>query len=105
MNLAANGFDHGRWYGRTTTQQFAAPFWNEEGKFVFSDFLNLFLFDSKNQLASSLRLLQEKGLFQSLAEPNLIAEDGKEASFLAGGEYPYPIVQGQSGGTSVTIQF
>jgi len=105
VNLAANGFDHGRWFGRTTTQQFASPFWNDRGEFVFSDFLNLFLFDTKNQLASSIRLLQEKGLFQSLAEPNLIAEDGKEASFLAGGEYPYPVVQGQAGGTSVTIQF
>ena len=75
------------------------------GKFVFSDFLNLFLFDSKNQIAGVVRALQDKGLFQSLAEPNLIAEDGKEASFLAGGEYPYPVVQGQSGGTSITIQF
>ena len=38
-----------------------------------------------------MRALQEKGLFQSLAEPNLIATNGKEASFLAGGEYPYPV--------------
>ena len=41
-----------------------------------------------------------------LAEPNLVAESGKEASFLAGGEYPYPVVQPQAGGGySVTIQF
>ena len=39
------------------------------------------------------RALKNKGLFQSLAEPNLIASNGKEASFLAGGEYPYPIAQ------------
>ena len=52
-----------------------------------------------------VKALQTKGLFQSLAEPNLIAENGKEASFLAGGEYPYPVVQGQSGGQTVTIQF
>ena len=44
-------------------------------------------------------------MFQSLAEPNLIASNGKEASFLAGGEYPYPVVQPSSGGNSVTIQF
>jgi len=104
-SFAANGFKDGRWFGRTSTQQFAAPQWDEDGKFVFSDFLNLFLFDTKNQLAGVIRALQNKGLFQSLAEPNLIAENGKEASFLAGGEYPYPVVQGQSGGTSVTIQF
>ena len=63
---------------------------------IFSDFLNLFLFDAKNQIGGVIRALQNKGLFQSLAEPNLIAENGKEASFLAGGEYPYPVVQGRA---------
>jgi pilus assembly protein CpaC len=41
-----------------------------------------------------------------LAEPNLIAANGKEASFLAGGEYPYPVAQpSSSGGSTVTILF
>jgi pilus assembly protein CpaC len=105
VSFAATGLKDGRWIGRTTTQQFAAPSWNEDGKFVFSDFLNLFLFDTKNNVAAAVRALENKGLFQSLAEPNLIAEDGKEASFLAGGEYPYPVVQGQGGSTSIAIQF
>jgi pilus assembly protein CpaC len=104
VNVFANGVDNGRWYGRTSTQQFSAPSF-DDGRTVFSDFLNLFLFDSKNNIGAVVKALQNKGLFQSLAEPNLIAENGKEASFLAGGEYPYPVVQGQSGGTSVTIQF
>ncbi len=102
--LFVHGFQNGRWFGRTTTDQTPAPFWND-GKLVFSDFLNLFVFDSKNGLGAAVKALQNKGLFQSLAEPNLIAENGKEASFLAGGEYPYPVVQGQSGGQTVTIQF
>jgi Flp pilus assembly secretin CpaC len=72
------------------------------GGLVFSDFLNLFIYDNKNNLGCVVKALQTKGLFQSLAEPNLIAENGKEASFLAGGEYPYPVVQGQSGGQTVT---
>jgi pilus assembly protein CpaC len=105
VNLLASGFKDGRWFGRTSTQQFAAPQWDQDGKTVFSDFLNLFLLDSKNNLSAVVKALQTKGLFQSLAEPNLIAENGKEASFLAGGEYPYPVVQGQSGGQTVTIQF
>ena len=105
VSFTANGVDNGRWFGRTTTGQFAAPQWDADGKFVFSDFLNLFLFDAKNEIAGVVRALQNKGLFQSLAEPNLIAEDGKEASFLAGGEYPYPVVQGQGGATSIAIQF
>lgn len=104
-SFAANGFNDGRWFGRTTTQQFPAPQWDNDGKFVFSDFLNLFLFDTKNQLATVIRALQNKGLFQSLAEPNLIAENGKDASFLAGGEYPYPVVQGGGDRTAVTIVF
>jgi pilus assembly protein CpaC len=100
----ANGFKDGRWFGRTTTQQHPAPDFEDEG-LVFSDFLNLFVFDAKNAIGGVIKALQSKGLFQSLAEPNLIAENGKEASFLAGGEYPYPVVQGTGGGTSVSIQF
>jgi pilus assembly protein CpaC len=48
-----------------------------------------------------------KGLVETLAEPNVLAVNGKEASFLAGGEYPYPVVQGGTGGTgaSITIMF
>ena len=98
-----NGLDD-RWIGRTSTQQFAAPIF-DDGRVVFSDLLNLFLFDAKNSVGGVIKALQNKGLFQSLAEPNLIAENGKEASFLAGGEYPYPVVQGGGDRNSVTIQF
>ena len=52
-----------------------------------------------------IKALQTKGLFQSLAEPNLVAESGKEASFLAGGEFPVPIAQGTGGGTSISVVF
>ncbi len=96
---------HKDYVGRLTTQQFAAPeFDNDEG-LVFSDFLNLFLFNTKEQIGGVVNALQSRGLFQSLAEPNLIALNGKEASFLAGGEFPFPIVQGTGGGTAVTIQW
>jgi hypothetical protein len=77
----------------------------DDGKLVFSDFLNLFIFNSKENLGGVVKALSNKGLFQSLAEPNLIATNGKEASFLAGGEYPYPVVQSGSGTNSVTITF
>ena len=49
-----------------------------------------------------MKALQSKGIFQSLAEPNLIAINGKEASFLAGGEFPYPVPQGQFGASRST---
>jgi pilus assembly protein CpaC len=96
------------WDARSTTQQFAAPDFDSSkpGLLTFSDFLNVFVFNAKHGVGAVVRALQTKGLFQSLAEPNLIASNGKEASFLAGGEYPYPVVQPNSGGgSSVTVQF
>ena len=66
--------------------------------------LNLFLMGG-NTLAM-LRAMQQTGALRALAEPNLIAMNGQEASFLAGGEFPVPIVQGSNtGGSSVTIVF
>ena len=95
-------FTNARIQSRTSTQQFGAPDF-DDGSLVFSDFLNLFLFDSQEGIGGVLRLLREQGMFRSLAEPNLIAYNGQEASFLAGGEFPVPIVQGNSG--SVTVEF
>ena len=108
--------------GRVTTQQFAAPGfenleWTKEsgdfgapvtsagGQFAFSDFLNLFLFSQKYDLGTMIKALQVRGLFQSLAEPNLIAESGKEASFLAGGEFPIPVAQGSGANIGVSVMF
>jgi len=107
---------------RTTTQQFPAPGFDElqwtkangnfgsdvtsaTGKFTFSDFLNLFLFSEKYDIGAMVKALQTRGLFQSLAEPNLVAESGKEASFLAGGEIPIPIAQGTGGNVAISVQF
>ena len=108
--------------GRVTTQQFAAPGFDKlkyskdssdfgapvtsaEGEFTFSDFLNLFLFSERYDLGAMVKALSTKGLFQSLAEPNLVTQNGKEASFLAGGEYPYPVAHGTGGATSISIEF
>jgi pilus assembly protein CpaC len=103
-SFVANGYKS-QWFGRTTTGQFPAPEWDEAGRLVFSDFLNLFVLNTRQGLGGVIRALQNKGLFQSLAEPNLIALNGKEASFLAGGEYPYPVVQPGGGSNAVTIMF
>ena len=95
----------GDWIGRSTTQQHPAPTFDQDKGLVFSDFLNLFLFNTEEQLGAVIKALKGKGLFQSLAEPNLITQDGREASFLAGGEYPYPVVQGTGQNAAVTIVF
>src|SRR5262249_32675029 len=76
---------------------------SKPGGLVFSDFLNLFFFNRQEGLGVAIKALEQKGLFQSLAEPNLIAYNGQEASFLAGGEFPVPIVQGATG--TVTVMF
>jgi pilus assembly protein CpaC len=92
--------------GRSTTQQFAAPnFDTEQGGLVFSDFLNLFFFNHQEGWGAIVKALQSRGFFQSLAEPNLIAYNGEEASFLAGGEIPIPIVQGAGANSAVTVQY
>jgi pilus assembly protein CpaC len=104
VNFIANGSGTSdQWFGRTNAGTPGPSF--SDGKLVFSDFLNLFVFNAKEQLGAVVKALSNKGLFQSLAEPNLIATNGKEASFLAGGEYPYPVVQSGSGTNSVTITF
>jgi pilus assembly protein CpaC len=93
--------------GRTTTQTYPAPdFDNKQGGLVFTDYLNVFLFDLKHNLGLDIKALQTKGLFQTLAEPNLVAESGKEASFLAGGEFPVPIAQPSGNGAfAITVQY
>jgi pilus assembly protein CpaC len=70
-----------------------------------SNVLNMFLFRPDIHFGAVIEALQNKNLLQILAEPNLIAVNGKKASFLAGGQFPFPIVQPGAGFTAVTISF
>lgn len=72
---------------------------------TLNNVLNLFLFRPDINFGAVIQALQTKNLLQILAEPNLIAVNGKEASFLAGGQFPFPIVQPGNGFTAVTISF
>jgi len=83
--------------GGTSTSNTVTP--------TINDLLNVFLFRPDINLGVVVKALQQKNLLQILAEPNLIAMNGKEASFLAGGEFPFPVVQPSAGTTSVSIQF
>ena len=69
---------------------------------IFDDVLGL-------TIDATLDALEEKGLSKTLAEPTLIALSGETASFLAGGEFPIPVVQrgggGQGGNNSVSVEF
>jgi len=72
---------------------------------TINNVLNLFLFRPDIHFGAVIEALQSKNLLQILAEPNLIAVNGKKASFLAGGQFPFPIVQPGAGFTAVTISF
>ena len=72
---------------------------------TLTNVLNLFIFRPDINFGAVVQALETKNLLQILAEPNLIAVNGKEASFLAGGQFPFPIVQPGAGFTAVTISF
>jgi pilus assembly protein CpaC len=95
--------------GGITTGAFSAPqvVPNAGGTTLsLGDALNIFLFRRDLNLGATIKALESRRLLQILAEPNVLAINGKTASFLAGGEFPYPTLQGGGGGLgAVTIQF
>ncbi len=95
--------------GTGTTEQFSPPTLSSTtggtGTITASDFLNIFLFRPDINLGTTIRDLQQRNVLEILAEPNLMALNGQKASFLAGGEFPFPIVQPGQGFVAVTIQF
>jgi pilus assembly protein CpaC len=115
FNLISTG--SGNTIGSTTTGQFGgvsglgtindagsgAPFSTTA---TVSNLLNLFFFNPQVHLGAVIQALKTQNLLQILAEPNLVAVNGKEASFLAGGEFPFPVAQQNASGiATVTIQF
>ena len=87
--------------GNTTTTT------NSGNNFAISNLLNVAVFRPDLDLAVLIKALQEHDALQILAEPNLMTESGKDASFLAGGQFPYPVLQasGGNGFAGITIQF
>jgi pilus assembly protein CpaC len=81
--------DKGDWSGTT----------NSDGQITF------LLDNGTSNLAALITAAKSKGDFRSLAEPNLMTLPGQEAYFLAGGEFPFPMLQSATGGNAVTVQF
>jgi pilus assembly protein CpaC len=115
FNLLSTGA--GNTIGATTTGQFggitgvgsindtgsSSPF---PSTATVSNVLNMFFFNPQVHLGAVIEALKTQNLLQILAEPNLVAVNGKEASFLAGGEFPFPVAQQNASGiATVTIQF
>ena len=101
--------------GAVGTQQFSPPTLGTSGSsgsggvttssVTLTDLLNIFAFRPDINFGATIRDLEGKSVLQILAEPNLLALNGQKASFLAGGEFPVPIVQGGQNVGVVTIQF
>lgn len=104
--------------GQVSTQQFATPRFSQlqfqDQEFAnstlnFADLLNLFIFRPDLNIGATIRAMQGRNLLEILAEPNLVTLEGKEASFLAGGEFPFPTLTATSTGGAtapvVTVQF
>jgi pilus assembly protein CpaC len=113
FNLISTGANN---IGTATTQQFGPVSGSGGGPFSLTppysttsfgmtNLLNIFLFRPDINLGMTLEDLQQKNVLQILAEPNLLALEGKKASFLAGGEFPFPILQGGTTIGAVTIQW
>ncbi len=79
-----------------------------QNQFSISSLMNIAVFRPDINMAAMIQALQTQNILEILAEPNLLTESGKQASFLAGGEFPYPVIQGLGTGGAVggiTIQF
>jgi pilus assembly protein CpaC len=79
-----------------------------QNQFSISNLMNIAIFRPDINMAAMIQALQTENILEILAEPNLLTESGKQANFLAGGEFPYPVVQGLGAGGGVggiTIQF
>jgi len=76
-----------------------------QSTFTISNALNIFAFRPDLNLGAFIQALEQHNLLQTLDEPTLMTSDGKEASFLVGGEFPIPVLQGGANSGAVTIQF
>lgn len=87
----------------STTPSSISP--GQPASFSISNALNIFAFRPDLNFGAFIEALESKNLLQTLDEPTLMTSDGKEASFLVGGEFPIPVLQGGANSGAVTIQF
>jgi len=91
--------------GSTTPSSIQSGGGTAASTFTISNALNIFAFRPDLNLGAFIQALEQKNLLQTLDEPTLMTSDGKEASFLVGGEFPIPVLQGGANSGAVTIQF
>ena len=116
LQLGINLFNPGgatNWLAQTTTGQFGSTVKavnsssGPASTIEFTNPMNFFLYSAKLNLAATIQDLQSKQVLQILAEPTITTISGEKGNFLAGGEFPVPIVQPGSGNSApvITVQF
>jgi pilus assembly protein CpaC len=111
FNLFSNRNRPGGMVGTISTQEFGPPTLTgtlssaSPTSLQIPNLLNVFLFRPDLDLGATIQDLQTRSILEILAEPNLLALNGQKANFLAGGEFPFPVVQGGANVGAVTIQF
>jgi len=110
INLFSSGFGNvisGVSTGQYSPPVLTLPTGGAAETVTLSNQLNLFAFLPGLNVGATLEALEGNQIAQVLAQPNIVAANGKQASFLAGGQFPYPSVQGAGAGGvgAVTIQF
>ncbi|HEX5228290.1 MAG TPA: type II and III secretion system protein family protein [Bryobacteraceae bacterium] len=107
VNLVSTGATNT--IGQVGTGQFGSTTPSTVGsggtQFTISNALNIFAFRPDLNLGTFIQALEQHNLLQTLEEPTLMTTNGKEATFLVGGEFPIPVLQGGSNAGAVTIQF
>lgn len=102
-NLGAN-FGSGA-FNQITALGTGSPITTDGQTFSLSNVVNILLARRDINLMATIQALESRNLLQTLAEPNVMATNGKPASFLAGGEYPFPMIQPSIGAATVTVAF
>jgi pilus assembly protein CpaC len=104
IDLGVNLFN-GSFNQQTSLGTGAALVADEKGKITPSSVANILLLRPDLNLAAAIQALQGKRILELLAEPDLMAISGQQASFLAGGEFPFPMVQPGQGNSAISIMW
>jgi pilus assembly protein CpaC len=102
VSLATGAFNEAT---AIATGQFTPPAVTTNGLVSISDALNILLFRKDINLGATIKALESKRMLETLAEPNVLAINGKPASFISGGEFPVPMIQGGGSVGAVSISF
>ena len=102
MQIASGAFNQSTQLG---TGQYSGIGVDNTGAFTLTNALNVFLFRKDLNLGVAIEALEAKNLLEILAEPNLLTISGQKASFLSGGQFPVPVVQGSASIGTVTITY